>query len=79
MNKSRIKKIITVVRLSFSNDGYKKANYLKRVKYFKQFGENNFWYSRIVPADPQLIKIHNNVKIATDVYFCTHDVLHNLF
>ena len=37
-----------------------------------------FWYSRIIPADCELISIHNNVKIATNVYFCTHDVIHNL-
>ncbi|MCD8157399.1 MAG: hypothetical protein LUD77_00435 [Clostridiales bacterium] len=26
-----------------------------------------------------MVSIHSNVKIATDVYFCTHDVLHKLF
>ena len=27
----------------------------------------------------ELISVHNNVKVATDVYFCTHDVLQDLF
>lgn len=27
----------------------------------------------------ELISVHNDVKVATDVYFCTHDVMHNMF
>ncbi|HBW37312.1 DapH/DapD/GlmU-related protein [Desulfosporosinus sp. BICA1-9] len=72
-------KIRIIIRLSLSNSGRKKANYLKEKGIFKAFGDNNFWYSRIIPADPHLITIHDNVKVATDVYFCTHDVLHDLF
>ena len=79
MSISRIKKLIMIIRLSLSNNGYKKAEYLKKKKIFKKFGNNNFWYPRIIPADPNMISIGNNVKVATDVYFCTHDVLHNLF
>lgn len=73
------KKILIIFRLSITNSGIKKANYLKKLNTFKKFGENNFWYSRIIPTDMNLISIHNNVNIATDVYFCTHDVLHDLF
>lgn len=32
-----------------------------------------------MPIDLELISIHNNVKVATDVYFCTHDILQDLF
>ena len=46
---------------------------------FKAFGDNNYWFPKIIPADPEMVSIHDNVKIATDVYFCTHAVLHNLF
>lgn len=73
------RKLWMIFRLSASNSGRKKAEYLKKQNTFKMFGNNNFWYSRIIPADMNLISIHNNVKIATDVYFCTHDVLHELF
>lgn len=73
------KKKFIILKLASTNSGRKKANYLKKLNTFKQFGENNFWYSRIVPTDMDLISIHNNVNIATDVYFCTHDVLHNMF
>ena len=42
---------------------------------FGEYRENNYWFPRILPAEPHLVKIHNNVHIATDVYFCTHDVI----
>lgn len=73
------KKLLIILRLSVTNSGRKKAEYLKSLHTFKQFGEHNFWYSRVVPTDMELISVHNNVKVATDVYFCTHDVLHDLF
>lgn len=79
MNISWAKKLFIIFRLSLTNSGSKKAAYLKSLHTFKQFGEHNFWYSRVVPTDMELISVHNNVKVATDVYFCTHDVMHNLF
>lgn len=79
MNISWKKKIIIMLRLSMSNSGKKKAEYLKSLNIFKHFGKKNFWYPRVIPSDLELISIHNNVKIATDVYFCTHDVLHTMF
>ena len=72
MNISWKNKLMIIFRLSITNGGRRKAEFLK-------FGENNFWYSRVVPADMELISVHNNVKVATDVYFCTHDVLHDMF
>lgn len=79
MNISWKKKQWIAFRLSISGNGRKKAQYLKSLNLFKEFGENNFWYSRVVPTDMELISVHNNVKVATDVYFCTHDVLQDLF
>lgn len=73
------KKLLIMLHLYTTNSGRKKAEYLKSLGLFKQFGEKNFWYSRIVPTDMELISVHNNVKVATDVYFCTHDVLHDMF
>lgn len=68
-----------IAYLSVSNSGKKKAQFLRKHCNFKRFGENNFWYSRIVSADPERLTIGNNVKIATEVYLCTHDVLHDMF
>ncbi|MBQ9314237.1 MAG: acyltransferase family protein [Clostridia bacterium] len=77
--KKRKQKILIALKLSLCGNGYKKAQYLKDKKIFKEFGNNNYWYPRIIPADPKKILIHNNVYVATNVYFCTHDVMHLMF
>ena len=79
IKKARIKKLFMIAYLSLSNNGRKKAAFLKKYGSFKLFGEKNYWYSRNIPADMPMVSVHNNVKVATDVYFCTHDVLHDLF
>ena len=68
-----------IAYLSLSNNGREKAELLKKHGSFRMFGENNYWYSRNIPADMPMVSVHNNVKVATEVYFCTHDVLHDLF
>ena len=39
-------------------------------------GENVFFQPRILPSDPKLVKIHNNVIVTSNVTFVTHDVFH---
>lgn len=34
---------------------------------------------KIVPADMEMVSIHCNVKNSMDVYFCTYNVLRDLF
>lgn len=71
----RLKRYILMLRLMVCTNGIKKSDMVKRSELFGQYGENNYWFPRILPAEPHLVKIHNNVHIATDVYFCTHDVI----
>ena len=52
---------------------------LKHKQKFHHIGDNLFWQPRKFPADPELISIGNNVKIASGVIFVNHDILHNLF
>ena len=79
MKHDRWTKLYLTVRLNLCGSGVKKAKILKKHGKFKMFGERNFWYSRNVPADMELMSVHNNVNVATDVYFCTHDVIHRMF
>lgn len=64
-------------------DGYARANYLRKHHLLAEIGEHVYFYSRIFPADPKLLKIHDNVCIATNVRFVGHDridiVLSGLF
>jgi len=76
--KDRIKRIFTMIFMRFYRGGHKRAEYLKRKNIFKSFGDNCYWFPRKLPAEPGIITIHNNVNIATDVYFCDHDVIHHM-
>lgn len=53
--------------------------YLKKKQVFYEFGDNCKWASRTIPAEPYLVKIHNNVRVAANVTFCTHDIIDGLF
>ena len=54
-------------------NGFSRANYLRKKDILRGIGTNVYYYSRIFPADPKLIKLHNNISIATNVRFVTHD------
>lgn len=55
----------------------KRTKYIiKHKKQFKAVGEGLFWQSRLFPTDPELISIGDNVKIAANVQFINHDIVH---
>lgn len=58
--------------------GLKRTAYLKRKHVFGSIGEKVMLQSRKVPLYPELIFIGNNVRVASNVSFLTHDVTHNM-
>ena len=50
--------------------------YLKKNHVFGHIGEKVTIMDRKVPLYANLIRIHNNVRIASNVTFATHDVTH---
>lgn len=54
-------------------DGFSRADYLRKHDILKVIGDHVYYYSRIFPSDPRLLKIHDNVVIATNVRFLGHD------
>ena len=69
------KKQLINLRLLTIRNGIKRGNYLKKKKIFKDFGSNVWWQPYKIPTQPKLVKIGNNVKIATEVLFMEHDVV----
>lgn len=55
-----------------------RASYLKKKNYFKKMGDNVF-FGCPIPVDPFLISIGNNVIIAANVQFVTHDIFYHMF
>lgn len=57
---------------------YKRADYARKHKIYAQVGENVTLQIRKIPLYSQLIKFHNNIAIARNVDFVTHDVIHGV-
>lgn len=69
-----LEKRIIMLRLFFM-DGGKRAAYLKKKGIFAEFGDNVRYASNSIPAEPYLVKIHNNVRIAANAHLITHDII----
>ena len=54
----------------------KRAEYLKKHHILRHVGNNCMTMFRKIPLYPKLISLGNNVWIASDVSFVTHDVIH---
>lgn len=57
----------------------KRSKLLKKHHFFALMGENVHFQPRKLPSDPKFIKLHNNVHIASDVTFVTHDITYKMF
>lgn len=55
---------------------YKRTQYLKKHEIFAAIGENCSIMDRKIPLYANLIKLGNNVHIASKVDFITHDITH---
>ncbi len=69
---------LIMLRLLFMRQE-KRASYLRRKKVFRLFGDNVKYGTSSIPAEPYLVKIHNNIRISANVTFLTHDVIWSMF
>lgn len=53
-----------------------RSDYIRRAHIFASFGEKSTMSSRKIPLYPELISIGNNVRLASNVTFITHDMIH---
>lgn len=73
---NRWKRFMLFLKMALFADGKKKAEYLKKIRYFGEQGENVYWQPSKLPPEPELIKLGDNVVIASEVLFITHEVIH---
>lgn len=64
------------LRIALMINSDKRNKYIIKHKIFKDVGENFFFQPRLIPADPQLIKFHNNDIVTSNVTFVNHDIFH---
>lgn len=74
----QFKKLLNDLSVLLKNNGYKKAEYLRKKNFFASMGENCFWQPWHLPSDPKLIRLSNNVVVTSEVLFVTHDVIHHM-
>lgn len=68
-------KYLTKIRLYLIANANKRTKLLVKKKIFNSVGNNFFFQPRILPDEPKLIKFGNNVTVASNVTFVTHDVI----
>lgn len=56
----------------------KRVDYLRKKEIFGAIGSNVTIMDRKIPLYAKLIRIHDNVKIASNVTFATHDITHGM-
>lgn len=72
-------RIWKIIRVSLKKNGFQRAAYLKEKKVFAEQGENCFWQPRNIPPEAKLVKLSDNVVVASEVLFINHDVIHHVF
>lgn len=74
--KGTIKRYLSLARKArfrLFRNGWQRADYLRKHNALASIGSNVYYYSRIFPSDPKLLKLGDNVVICTDVRFVLHD------
>lgn len=70
------KRLWQTIRLWSMMSSKSRVDYLKKKKIYGHIGENVTIMDRKVPLYANLIRIHDNVRIASKVTFVTHDITH---
>lgn len=66
------------IGMCLCSSGAKRAEYLKRHKILAHVGKNCMVMFRKIPLYPKLISLGDNVWIASQVVFISHDVIHRM-
>ena len=72
------KRLWQTLRLWTISSGCGRAEYLRKNKIFAHVGENCTVMDRRIPLYANLIKLGNNVHLASKVTFVTHDITHKM-
>ena len=72
------KRLWQTIRLWSMISSVRRVNYLRKNHIFGEIGENVTIMDRKIPLYAKLIRIHNNVRLASNVTFATHDITHFL-
>lgn len=75
----RGRRLINQIGFLFINNPFKRGDYIRKRHIFHSCGEYVSFQPRKIPLYGELISIGNNVVIASNVSFCTHDAMSIVF
>ena len=70
------KRFIQTVLLNLHRRSGARGRFLRKRHIFAQVGERVFFQPRIIPLYPELIRLHSNIMIASNVRLITHDAIY---
>lgn len=70
---------IHTARLAAAKSGRARADYIRQNSLFDLVGKNVTFQPRRLLLYSELIRLYDNVAIARNVDFCTHDIMHGVF
>ena len=73
------KRLYQSIRLNTFLSARKRAAWLRKKKIFREMGENVSFQLHKIPVYPECISFHNNIVVASNVSFVTHDAIHAVF
>ena len=75
----RLKRYIFLMRVFICKGGYRRAQFLKKKRYFKSIGEHCYLQPWNFGTEPHLISFGNDVHVASGVKFINHDITALMF
>jgi acetyltransferase-like isoleucine patch superfamily enzyme len=79
MNFDQIRRVLIQIKVLTIRSGWKKADYFRKHKIFKKVGKQVYYTSNLLPAEPFLVSIGDNVVISAGVRLITHSAVHSVF
>lgn len=70
----RGRRLRITLRMMLMRSSFARAEYLKRERVFRGIGHNCSIMNKALPLYPELIRLGDNVHIASNVGFVTHDI-----
>lgn len=70
----RVRRYFVLLRIFLHKGGYKRAEYLKKKRYFLSQGKNCYLQPWNFGTEPHMISFGDNVYVASGVTFINHDV-----
>ncbi|MBR5166507.1 MAG: acyltransferase [Salinivirgaceae bacterium] len=71
-------RLLHTIKLCMTRSAIARAKYIRKHNIFHHMGKNCMVMFRKIPLYPQLISFGDNVWIASNVTFATHDVIHQM-